>query len=114
MVLDYPPGCKRIAKSELYLEALCKPNVIVIPSGVDQIKGRTIIDKHGNETEVDILILATGFDIQGFAGNLQSKLLLITTSYQYFYTLDNIGEKKNNSYCLFTIFGIFDFNNSSW
>ncbi|KAG2224603.1 hypothetical protein INT45_003743 [Circinella minor] len=68
---NYPPGCKRIAKSELYLEALCKPNVTVITNGVDQIKGRTIIDKQGNETEVDILILATGFDLQGFAGNLQ-------------------------------------------
>ena len=94
MVLDYPPGCKRIAKSELYLEALCKPNVIVIPSGVDQIKGRTIIDKHGNETEVDILILATGFDIQGFAGNLQSRLLLHTSSYIYLYTFDKTRGKK--------------------
>ena len=70
---DYPIGCKRVAKSEIYVEALAKPNVTVIPSGVSDIKGRTLIDKQGNETEVDILILATGFDTQGFTGNLDSK-----------------------------------------
>ncbi|KAI8142280.1 putative monooxygenase [Fennellomyces sp. T-0311] len=68
---NYPPGCKRIAKSEIYLEALAKPNVTVIRSSVDEIKGRTLIDGNGNKTEVDILVLATGFDIQGFSGNLK-------------------------------------------
>ncbi|KAI9272801.1 flavoprotein [Phascolomyces articulosus] len=68
---NYPPGCKRIAKSELYLEALAKPNVTVIPAGIEEIKGRVLVDKTGNETEVDILILATGFNLQGFAGNLK-------------------------------------------
>ncbi|KAI8147577.1 hypothetical protein BJV82DRAFT_710071 [Fennellomyces sp. T-0311] len=67
---DYPMGCKRIAKSELYLEALAKPNVTVNTAGVAEIRGRTLIDKNGKETEVDILILATGFDVQGFTGNL--------------------------------------------
>ncbi|ORZ00368.1 putative flavin-containing monooxygenase [Syncephalastrum racemosum] len=68
---DYPPGCKRIAKSENFLEALAKPNVTVERAGVAGIKGRTIVDKNGNENEVDILVLATGFDVQGFAGNLK-------------------------------------------
>ncbi|KAJ8662953.1 hypothetical protein O0I10_001129 [Lichtheimia ornata] len=67
---DYSIGCKRIAKSENFLEACAKPNVTIIRSGIDQVKGRTLVDKDGNETEVDILILATGFDIQGFTGNL--------------------------------------------
>lgn len=76
LFVDYNIGCKRIAKSELYLEACAKPNVTIIRSGIDQVKGRTLVDKDGNETEVDILILATGFDIQGFTGNLSSKYLL--------------------------------------
>lgn len=76
MFVDYNIGCKRIAKSEVYLEACAKPNVTIIRSGIDQVKGRTLVDKDGNETEVDILILATGFDIQGFTGNLSSKYLL--------------------------------------
>ncbi|KAI9497767.1 putative flavin-containing monooxygenase [Zychaea mexicana] len=68
---DYPPGCKRIAKSEVYLESLAKPNVTVNRSGIKNIKGRTLIDNDENETEVDILVLATGFNIQGVSGNLQ-------------------------------------------
>ncbi|KAI7905412.1 uncharacterized protein BX663DRAFT_483931 [Cokeromyces recurvatus] len=60
---DYPPGCKCIAKSENYLEALAKPNVTVVPRA----------DTEGNEQqEVDILVLATGFDVDGFLGNLSS------------------------------------------
>ena len=70
-------GCKRIAKSELYLEALAESNVTVIPSGVTDIKGRTLTDKSGKNTEVDILILATGFDVQGYTGNLDSKFSYI-------------------------------------
>ncbi|KAI9264197.1 hypothetical protein BDA99DRAFT_580345 [Phascolomyces articulosus] len=71
VVPDYPVGCKRITKSEIYLEALAASNVTVIRSGVDEIKGQTLIDKDGNETEVDILILATGFHVDDVSGNLK-------------------------------------------
>lgn len=64
------PGCKRIAKSENYLEALAKPNVTVVPSAVKETNGDIIIDTHGNKQQVDILVLATGFDVEGFLGNL--------------------------------------------
>ncbi|KAI8147575.1 hypothetical protein BJV82DRAFT_596084 [Fennellomyces sp. T-0311] len=80
LVPEYLPGCKRIAKSEYYLEALAESNVTVIPSGVSSISGRTLTDKDGNETEVDILVLATGYDVLGFTGNLgiygRNKVLL--------------------------------------
>lgn len=75
LFVDYNIGCKRIAKSENFLEACAKPNVTIIRSGIDQVKGRTLVDKDGHETEVDILILATGFDIRGFTGNLSSKYI---------------------------------------
>lgn len=52
---------------------MAKPNVSLITSGISEIKGRTITDKDGNENEVDILVLATGFDIKGFTGNLKSR-----------------------------------------
>ncbi|KAI8141363.1 hypothetical protein BJV82DRAFT_714940 [Fennellomyces sp. T-0311] len=68
---DYPVGCKRICQTESYLEALAKDNVMVIRSGVDEIRGRTLVDKSGNETEVDILVLATGFNVYDNIGNLQ-------------------------------------------
>jgi cation diffusion facilitator CzcD-associated flavoprotein CzcO len=70
---DYQAGCKRIAKSENYLEALARPNVTVIPSAVKETRGNVIVDKNGHEEKVDILVLATGFNIEGFLGNLKSK-----------------------------------------
>ncbi|KAG2220697.1 hypothetical protein INT45_012561, partial [Circinella minor] len=69
LIPNFPLGCKRITKSEIYLETLAKQNVSVIQSGIQSIQGRTIIDKEGNEVEVDILVLATGYDVQQFLGN---------------------------------------------
>lgn len=67
------PGCKRVAKSENYLEALAKLNVTVVPTAVKETDGNVVIDANGNRQEVDILVLATGFDVQGFLGHLESK-----------------------------------------
>ncbi|KAG0170373.1 hypothetical protein DFQ28_005980 [Apophysomyces sp. BC1034] len=67
----FAPGCKRIAKSEEYLEALAQTNVTVVPSAVEKVEGTTIIDNHGQKNEIDILVLATGFNVEGFIGNLQ-------------------------------------------
>ncbi|KAI8061412.1 putative flavoprotein [Gongronella butleri] len=68
---NYSPGCKRIVRSENYFETLAKPNVTVVTGGVQDIQGRTIITADGEKVEVDALILATGYDVEGFAGNLQ-------------------------------------------
>lgn len=43
----------------------------VVRSGVAKVEGHTITDNHGNEVEVDILVLATGFKTQSFTGNLK-------------------------------------------
>ncbi|GAA5798613.1 hypothetical protein HPULCUR_004018 [Helicostylum pulchrum] len=67
---DFAPGCKRIAKSENYLEALAQPNVTVVPLAVQNTQGDIVIDAQGHQQQVDILVLATGFDVAGFLGNL--------------------------------------------
>jgi cation diffusion facilitator CzcD-associated flavoprotein CzcO len=65
------PGCKRIGVSDDYLQALCEDNVTVNCSPIEKIEGRTIITKDGTEAEVDVLCLATGFNVNGFLGHLQ-------------------------------------------
>lgn len=72
---SFPPGCKRIAKSENYLEALAKPNVTVVPRAVKDAQNDILIDTEGNTQQVDVLVLATGFNVEGFLGNLESKCL---------------------------------------
>lgn len=68
---NFPVGCKRIGYSDEYLPALCKPNCTITRSSITSVQGRTITTADGIVTEVDTLILATGFDVTGFLGDLQ-------------------------------------------
>ncbi|ORZ00392.1 putative flavo protein [Syncephalastrum racemosum] len=71
LIPNYPPGCKRILQSEFYYEALCKDNVVLERTPIQSVEGRTITTQDGKEAEFDILVLATGFDVQGYLGNLK-------------------------------------------
>ncbi|KAG2208916.1 hypothetical protein INT47_011056 [Mucor saturninus] len=71
MIPDFPVGCKRIGISDNYLAALCSPKTSVLRSPIKTVQGRTITTEDGVETEVDALILATGFNITGFLGELK-------------------------------------------
>ncbi|CDH53644.1 monooxygenase [Lichtheimia corymbifera JMRC:FSU:9682] len=71
LIPKYLMGCKRIAPSEDYLEALCQDNVTVETTSIQKVEGRTITTVDGKEQEFDILVLATGFDVPGFLANLE-------------------------------------------
>ena len=60
---DYTLGCKRILLSNHYYKALTKDNVEVIASGVDSISGNTVIASNGEQRDVDVIILGTGFHV---------------------------------------------------
>jgi cation diffusion facilitator CzcD-associated flavoprotein CzcO len=60
---DYLPGCKRILIADDYLPALTRPNVELLAAGLAEVRGRTVVDEHGAEREVDTIILATGFRV---------------------------------------------------
>ncbi|CAO3607286.1 unnamed protein product [Mucor hiemalis] len=71
LIPDFPVGCKRIGTSDDYIQALCSPKVTVNCTAIDKVQGKTLTTVDGNETEVDTLILATGFNVTGFLGKLQ-------------------------------------------
>jgi cation diffusion facilitator CzcD-associated flavoprotein CzcO len=71
LIPDFPVGCKRIGQSDEYIQALCSSKCTVDRSPIQKIQGRTISTADGVDTEVDALILATGFDVTGFLGDLQ-------------------------------------------
>jgi cation diffusion facilitator CzcD-associated flavoprotein CzcO len=58
---DYTIGCKRILPSNKWYPALSKPNVELIPSGLAEIRGSTVVAADGTEREVDTIIMGTGF-----------------------------------------------------
>lgn len=71
LVPNYPVGCKRVGLSDEYLEALCSSNVTVNRSPIIKIQGKTICTADGVESEIDTLVLATGFDVVAFLGEMK-------------------------------------------
>jgi cation diffusion facilitator CzcD-associated flavoprotein CzcO len=60
----YPLGCKRIIYSNDFFPALGQPNVELVTDGIESITGRGIVTADGREREIDVLVCATGFDVQ--------------------------------------------------
>lgn len=58
---NYTLGCKRILLSNQYYPALCADNVSLVTDPIVKIDGNTIITASGSRTEVDVIVLGTGF-----------------------------------------------------
>ena len=59
----YDLGCKRPTFSNSYYRTFTKPNVHLQTSGIDHIEPHAIVANDGTRTEIDTLVLATGFDL---------------------------------------------------
>ncbi|MFT3900746.1 MAG: NAD(P)/FAD-dependent oxidoreductase [Gordonia sp. (in: high G+C Gram-positive bacteria)] len=60
---DYDFGCKRPTFSNEYFATFNKPNVHLETSTIERIEADGIVTVDGNKTEIDTLVLATGFDL---------------------------------------------------
>ena len=60
---DYDFGCKRPTFSNSYYRSFTKPNVHLQTSGIAQIEPHAIVANDGTRTDIDTLVLATGFDL---------------------------------------------------
>ena len=60
---DYDFGCKRPTFSNGYYRSFAKPNVHLQADGIDHIALDGIVNADGTKTEIDTLVLATGFDL---------------------------------------------------
>ncbi|KAI8847475.1 hypothetical protein BC829DRAFT_396410 [Chytridium lagenaria] len=56
-------GCKRITPSDEYYETLQNSNVDLVTDSITKIESTGIVDDKGELHKVDVLVLATGFDI---------------------------------------------------
>ncbi|MGB7365201.1 MAG: NAD(P)/FAD-dependent oxidoreductase [Rhodococcus sp. (in: high G+C Gram-positive bacteria)] len=59
---DYPPFGKRMLLDNGWFEALRRDNVTLIAEGVQSMGARNVTAADGTEVEVDVVILATGFE----------------------------------------------------
>jgi 4-hydroxyacetophenone monooxygenase len=66
---DYPPFGKRILLDNGWYAALRKDNVHLIAKGVAEVTENGLIDETGTETDVDVIIWATGFEAARFVSS---------------------------------------------
>jgi len=59
---DYEPGCKRLVMSRDFFPALARPNVSLETEGIERIEPRGVVTRDGRLHDLDVLVLATGFD----------------------------------------------------
>ncbi|MGZ8747053.1 MAG: flavin-containing monooxygenase [Mycobacterium sp.] len=68
---DYQPFCKRQVISSSYYQAVRAPNAKVNTSAIEEITSHGIRTADGRETDVNLLILATGFQAHNYMRPMQ-------------------------------------------
>ena len=69
-VPDYPPYGKRILLDNGWFAALRRLHVELVDDSIESVDGAAIITRNGNRHEVDVLVLATGFEVTRMAAHL--------------------------------------------
>jgi cation diffusion facilitator CzcD-associated flavoprotein CzcO len=63
---DYEPMCKRLVLSGGFHQAVQRPGVEVITEGIQRIDPQGVVTEDGVLHEIDVLVLATGFDSHAY------------------------------------------------
>lgn len=63
---DYQAMCKRLVVSDRFYRAVQRPDVTLVTERIDSIESRGVVTADGHLHELDILVLATGFDSHAF------------------------------------------------
>lgn len=67
----YPPYGKRILLDNGWFAAVCRDNVTLVPEAAASVAGNRVRTASGGEHELDVLILATGFDVSRFVSTYE-------------------------------------------
>jgi cation diffusion facilitator CzcD-associated flavoprotein CzcO len=59
---DYKVGCKRLIFSSTFYQAMQRENVYLETNAIERVTAGGIVTKDGTEHQLDVLILATGFN----------------------------------------------------
>jgi cation diffusion facilitator CzcD-associated flavoprotein CzcO len=63
---NYRAACKRLIMSDTFYPAVQKPNVALITDAIERVEASGVRTKDGVLHELDVLVLATGFDGHAF------------------------------------------------
>ncbi|MCW2559237.1 MAG: Cyclohexanone monooxygenase [Mycobacterium sp.] len=62
---------RRTVVSDTYYASLCNPKVTLVPHGVKGLTRTGAVDANGDEHDLDVIVLATGFDAANYLGNYE-------------------------------------------
>ncbi|WP_330185070.1 NAD(P)/FAD-dependent oxidoreductase [Nocardia sp. NBC_01503] len=63
---DYQAMCKRLVVSDRFYAMVQRPDVELVTSGIDHVRDTGVVTADGELHELDILVLATGFDSHAY------------------------------------------------
>jgi cation diffusion facilitator CzcD-associated flavoprotein CzcO len=67
----FPFEAKRTVLSDTYYQTLLKPHVTLVPHGVKGLSATGVIDENGDRHDLDVVVMATGFDAANYLANLK-------------------------------------------
>lgn len=67
----FPFEARRTVISDTYYPALLDPKVTLVPHGVKELTRTGVVDANGDEHELDMVVLATGFDAANYLGTFK-------------------------------------------
>ncbi|MFP6584706.1 MAG: NAD(P)/FAD-dependent oxidoreductase [Candidatus Hydrogenedentota bacterium] len=88
---DYEMGCKRLVMSDTFYEAIQHTNAELVTDDIELIEAGGIRTKDGRLHELDVLVLATGFDTHKPLGSM-------TVTGPDNYTLEEAWSQGNQGY----------------
>ena len=68
---DYEPLCKRLVMATNVYSQFKRPTVELVDVGIDHIEPRGIVTRDGRLHELDVIVLATGFDAHAYLKPLE-------------------------------------------
>jgi cation diffusion facilitator CzcD-associated flavoprotein CzcO len=63
---DYQPMCRRLEITAGFYRTMKRPNVSLVDAAIDRVEARGIVTADGTLHELDVIVLATGFDAHAF------------------------------------------------
>jgi cation diffusion facilitator CzcD-associated flavoprotein CzcO len=67
----FPFEARRTVVTDTYYPALLDPKVTLVPHGVKELTRTGVVDANGDEHDVDMVVLATGFDAANYLGTFR-------------------------------------------
>ncbi|WP_104197242.1 NAD(P)/FAD-dependent oxidoreductase [Cryobacterium sp. M15] len=68
---DYPPFGKRMLLDNGWFRTMTRDNVTLVADSITEVRAHSVISGDGTEHEVDVLVLATGFDVVRFLAPME-------------------------------------------